>query len=131
MVKKWIVMSVIILGIIGLCVWENIYIQQSFSFLETRLNQIEQQLSQDEANIDLPQNVNELKKLHEEWRNKTTFLKMIVWHTGMKEVEINLSRITSYTEENNYEEAMVELHALLDFCDHYKNDFTVTLENIL
>ena len=56
---------------------------------------------------------------------------MIVWHTGMKEVEINLSRIQSYVVMNNFEETIVELNALKDFCLHYKDDFIITIENIL
>lgn len=131
MVKKWIIMSVITLAIIGLCVWENIYIQKSFEFLDAKLTKIEAQFEADELNVDSAKNINDLEALHKEWQKKTDILKMIVWHTGMKEVEINLSRITSYAEQNNFEEAMVELHALQDFCEHYKNDFTITPENIL
>lgn len=131
MVKKWIVMCVIILSIIGLCVWENLYIQNSFKFLLDRLTVIEAMLSENEDVINTQDNLNELAKLHEEWTDKTKVLKTIVWHTGMKDVEVNMSRIMSYTEENDYKEAIVELHALQDFCKHYRQDFTITIENIL
>lgn len=131
MVKKWIVMCAITLAIVGLCVWENLYIQKSFGFLLDRLTQIEMQLKENEEQVDTPQNISALETLHEEWREKTKVLKTIVWHTGMKDVEVNMSRILSYTEENNFEEAMVELHALQDFCRHYRQDFTISIENIL
>lgn len=131
MVKKWIVMCVIIALIVGLCVWENVYIQQSFTFLLNRLDAIEVQLSENEELINTEENILALTNLHEEWREKTKVLKTIVWHTGMKEVEINLSRVLSYVEQNDFKEAMVELHALQDFSKHYKQDFTITLENIL
>ena len=51
MVKKWIVMSVIILCIVGLCVGENLYIQDSFTFLRENLVQIQESLSVDTENI--------------------------------------------------------------------------------
>ena len=131
MVKKWIVMSVIILCIVGLCVGENLYIQDSFTFLRENLVQIQESLSVDTKNINTQENILALENLHTEWRKRAKVLKTLVWHTGMKEVEINLSRILTYTEQNDYKEAVVELNALLDFSDHYMNDFTINLENIL
>lgn len=131
MVKKWIVMSVIILCIVGLCVGENLYIQDSFTFLKENLVQIQENLSVDTENINTQENILALENLHTEWRKRAKVLKTLVWHTGMKEVEINLSRILTYTKQNDYKEAEVELNALLDFSDHYMNDFTINLENIL
>ena len=84
-----------------------------------------------EKKLDKEENILIIKNLHEQWRAKTNVLKTIVWHTGMKEVEINLSRILSYTEQNNFSEAMVEINALKDFCRHYADDFTITIENVL
>ena len=124
-------MAIIFALIVGICVWENLYISSSFSFLEDGLFKIEANIKQDEENIDKEENILLIKNLHEEWRKKTDVLKTIVWHTGMKEVEINLSRILSYTEQNNFSEAMVEINALKDFCRHYADDFTITIENVL
>ena len=124
-------MAIIFALIVGICIWENLYISSSFKFLEDGLFKIETSIKQDEENINSQENILLIKNLHEEWRAKTNVLKTIVWHTGMKEVEINLSRILSYTEQNNFSEAMVEINALKDFCRHYADDFTITLENVL
>ena len=91
MVKKWIVMSVIILCIVGLCVGENLYIQDSFTFLKENLVQIQESLSVDTENINTQENILALENLHTEWRKRAKVLKTLVWHTGMKEVEINLN----------------------------------------
>ena len=124
-------MAIIFALIVGICVWENLYISSSFSFLEDGLFKIETKIKQDEENIDKDENILIIKNLHEQWRTKTNVLKTIVWHTGMKEVEINLSRILSYTEQNNFSDAMVEINALKDYCRHYADDFTITIENVL
>ncbi|MCR5553558.1 MAG: DUF4363 family protein [bacterium] len=131
MKKKWAVMIVIILLIVGLCVFESIYIQNSFTYLYGELVKFEEKISEDENNIGSEENVAIIKDLHSSWQRRSDNLKMIVWHTGMKEVEINLSRIQSYVITNNFEEAIVELNALKDFCLHYKDDFIITIENIL
>ena len=124
-------MIIIFAIIIGICFWENLYISSSFTYLEDGLFKVETMIKQNEEKIDTQTNILEIKSLHENWRNKTKVLKAIVWHTGMKEVEINLSRILSYTEQNNFVEAMVEINALKDFCRHYADDFTITIENVL
>ena len=131
MKKKWAVMIVIILLIVGLCVFESVYIQNSFSYLYGELVKFEEKISVDENNIDSEENISIMKDLHSSWQKRSDNLKMIVWHTGMKEVEINLSRIQSYVMMNDFAEAIVELNALKDFCMHYRDDFTITIENIL
>ena len=130
MKKKWAVMIVIIVLIVGLCVFESVYIQNSFSYLYGELVKFEDKISPDK-DIDLEENISTIKMLHSNWQKRSDNLKMIVWHTGMKEVEINLSRIQSYVMMNDYAETIVELNALKDFCLHYKDDFTITIENIL
>lgn len=130
MKKKWAVMIVIIVLIVGLCVFESVYIQNSFSYLYGELVKFEDKISPDK-DIDLEENISTIKMLHSNWQKRSDNLKMIVWHTGMKEVEINLSRIQSYVMMNDFAEAIVELNALKDFCLHYKDDFTITIENIL
>ena len=131
MAKKWVVMIIILIVIVGICVWENLYISSSFDYLQDSLFKIETSLKQNPNEINTSENILLIKNLHEDWKKKTKILKTIVWHTGMKEVEINLSRILSYTEQNNFSEAMVETGALEDFCRHYADDFTITIENIL
>ena len=130
MAKKWAVMIGIILIIVGVCVIETNYIQNSFNFLLNEMNTVETKIRADGENINLPENIIFLENIHTEWRKKSEVLKMIVWHTGIKEVEVNLSRIKTYVEENNSEEALVEVHQLQDFSKHYKDDFKITLSNI-
>ena len=72
-----------------------------------------------------------LKTIHKNWQKRTKILKFFVWHTGFKDVEIGLSRITSYTEENDYTEAYTELNNLIDYCIHYCEDYKFNLQNII
>jgi len=129
--KKWVVMLGIILTIVGVCLIEHKFIQDSFEYLLNEMNKVEAAIVEDEDNINTARNINLLESVHATWKEKSKVLKMIVWHTGIKEVEVNLSRLTSYVNLNNSEEALVELHQLEDFCKHYKDDFVISLENVL
>ena len=99
--------------------------------MSDKLVVIEQSLAQTPDQIDTEENVNSLKQLHAHWQKHTQILKFFVWHTGIKDVEIGLSRITSYTEMNNYEEAYTELNNLIDYCNHYSEDYRFSIQNII
>ena len=109
---------------------ESKYIEQVFNELETDLLTLEAMLEENPDQIDTFENMEEIKALTQTWHKKAKKLKYLVWHTGIKDVEVGLSRIASYTTENNFTEAKVELNNLLDFSRHYSKDFKVLPENV-
>ena len=131
MVKKFIAVIIFLILIIGAGLYESHYIISSFEELVGELNNIKTELSLDPENIDTPENIGTLIEIHEDWQKHTQVLKFFVWHTGFKDVEIGLARITSYTEENNFTEAYVELNNLIDYCIHYSQDYKFSLQNII
>ena len=68
--------------------------------------------------------------MHIEWDKKTRVLKCLIWHSGVKDVETGLARVSIYVEENDYKEAAAELASLIDYCAHYLDDFHLSVENI-
>ena len=132
MVKKWIIIiSIILILTIG-CVVETNYINQSFLSLEETLGDYKELIENtSESNLSQNENVTYIENLHKEWQEKHKTLKSLIWHSGLKDVEISLSRIQSYVESNEKTEAMAELNALIDYLEHYSEDFTISIENIL
>ena len=120
-----------LLIVLGAGYFESHYITASFNELVGELNQIKTELSLSPENIDKPEYIGRLVSLHDDWQEHTEVLKFFVWHTGIKDVEVGLSRITSYTEENNYTEAYVELNNLIDYCKHYSTDYRFSIQNII
>ena len=131
MLKKFITVIVFLVLIAVAGYFESHYITHSFDDLVGKLNEIKTELSLSPDAIDTPENVGNLIEIHEFWQTRTQVLKFFVWHTGIKDVEVGLARITSYTEENNYTEAYVELNNLIDYCEHYKEDYRFSLQNII
>ena len=131
MTKKIIAIICFILLIITMGIFESNYIVTSFDELSSELVVIEQSLAKTPDTIDSEENVTALKGLHKKWQEHTKVLKFFVWHTGIKDVEVGLSRITSYTERNNYEEAYTELNNLIDYCNHYSEDYRFSIQNII
>lgn len=131
MVKKVIAILVFVAIIIATGIFESNYIIKSFDNLSDDLIVVESSLAKTPDAINTEENVTALKDIHENWQTHTKILKFFVWHTGIKDVEVGLSRITSYTEMNNYEEAYTELNNLIDYCKHYSQDYRFSIQNII
>ena len=131
MVKKWITISVIFVALVVGCAFEYNYVNKSFDYLHNELASYRLMLEENEDHIDSQENITFIEELHESWHKKVAILKALIWHTGIKDIEVGLSRIKTYTEENNVEEARTELEALIDYVQHYSDDFDLSLGNIL
>jgi len=131
MVKKWIIILsfIVVLGVA--CGLEYNYVNNSFEFLEQKLEDFKPLLDRDKEHIDIEENVAYVENLHKTWHKKSNVLKGLIWHTGIKDIEVGLSRIKTYTSENDYTEALAELDSLIDYVGHYSSDFTLSLENLL
>lgn len=131
MVKKWIVILIISVILVVSCALEYNFVNKSFAYLTEQLYTYKSMLEADEENINTAENVKFLEDLHNNWHKKEKVLKGLIWHTGIKDIEVGISRITTYTEENDFTEAEAELNALIDYVKHYSGDFDLSLENLL
>ncbi len=131
MVKKWIIIASIFVALVVSCVLEYRFVNGSFDSLQKSLQEFRPMLEETEENIDQQENIEYISDLHETWHKKVDGLKALIWHTGLKEVENGLSRVMTYTKENDYTEAMTELNALIDYVQHYSADFDLSLSNLL
>lgn len=130
MVKKWIIILTIIAGLVVGCYFESKFVNNTFKQMNSDLVVYQQMLDATQENINTEQNITYIENLHSQFRQKEKTLKALIWHTGLKDVEVSISRIKTYTEENDYTEALTETNALLDYCEHYSQDFKLSLENI-
>ncbi len=130
MVKKWIVMSVIAVALVVGCVLEYRFVNGSFDSLHSELVEFKMQIDENSEQIDTEENIGAIEKVHEKWHKEINVLKSLIWHTGLKDIEIGLARIKTYTEENDYTEASAELTSLIDYVQHYSDDFDLSLSNL-
>ena len=98
--------------------------------LISSLENFQQELDEHENNIDKATYIVKAKDIHENWHKKVKVLKCLIWHSGIKDVEIGLARVEVYIEENDYTEASAEISSLVDYLEHYSDDFSISLENI-
>ena len=130
MVKRWIVMGVLSVVLVFGCIFESIYVHNSFDWLINSLESLQIELAESKDKIDTEDFVVKSNQIHDDWHRKVVPLKCLVWHTGIKDVETGLARISVYIQENDYTEAYAEIATLIDSTAHYLDDFAVSVENI-
>ena len=131
MVNKWLIIISLAVVLIFGCIWESNFVNTSFDKLVKNLETYQVMLDESGENVDSEANIGYMENLHDEFHETEKVLKALIWHTGLKDIEVSMSRIIEYVQENNRTEAMVETNALIDYCKHYSLDFSVTMENIL
>lgn len=131
MVKKWIIILIVSALLISGCILEGKYVNQAFDEIVDDLYTYQAMLKNSGEDIDNQENIDFIDNLHDEFHKLERALKMLIWHTGLKDVEVGMSRILTYVEENNKTEALVETNALIDYCEHYSLDFKISGENVL
>ena len=119
-----------VLLIVG-CVFETHYVNNSLKWLINSLETLQIEITENKEKIDTKEIIDKSYAIHESWHEKVKSLKCLVWHTGIKDAEIGLARISVYIEENDYTEAYAEVASLIDYSAHYLDDFKISVENIL
>ena len=128
--KTWVIMISLLVLLVAGCVVETIYVNNSFNWLINSLESLQIEITENKDNCDQEKIIARSYKIHNDWDDKTKNLKCLIWHSGIKDIEIGMARICVYVDENNYTEAYAEIASLIDYCGHYIDDFTISAENI-
>lgn len=131
MVKKWITMIAIFILLIISFILESNYINSSLGELINSLETLQIELTENKDKINSEELIAKSYELHNSWHEKSKMLKCFVWHSGLKDIEVGLARISVYIEENEYTESYAEIASLIDYLAHYKDDFSISLDNIM
>lgn len=130
MVKKWIIMICLTIAIVVGCIFEARFIRSSLSWLINSVETIQVEITENKEKIDTEELITKIYDVQKNWHKKVGTLKCLIWHTGIKDIEVSLARIAVYIEENDYTESYAESASLIDYVAHYLDDFKISAENI-
>ena len=130
MVKKWIIMLILTIIIVVGCIFEARYIRKSFNWLINSIETLQIEITENKEKIDSEELITKAYNIQQNWHKKVGILKCLIWHTGIKDIEISLARIAVYIEENDFTESYAETASLIDYVAHYLDDFKISTENI-
>ncbi len=123
-------MITISIALIAGCIIEGIFVNKSFDDLIDSLEAYQVKLDENKDKIDTDELIYEINEINENWTKKIKYLKSLIWHSGIKDIEIGVARLIVYVEENDYTEASAELSSMIEFLKYYSEDFSFAIENV-
>ncbi len=128
--KRGFVIISIFLILIGLCIWEDIYLSSNLKILNEKAINIAQIAREAEnASDDIVKNA--ITDLDEFWAKTENWFCLVVNHINMEEAGEQISKIKTLSELNKKEELLVELDLLVYYSESYEHIIVPHIQNIL
>ena len=127
--KKLIISAIIALLLITVVVLEQVYLNNSFSQLEAKVDVLSQQVSLTE-NINTEQIQNTIYDLEEYWQNTEKVLCMTINYNDLHRIGEQLQRVKAYIEQNQKDDCVAEIEVLDFYAESFRTIFLTNFSNI-
>ena len=123
--KRLILAIAVVLLIIGMGVFEQIYIDKLYSATTAQAEAVKREIEKDVAGA-LPAAL-ELKK---SWLKKRSFLEAITPHNETKEMVLRIAELIGYIEARDDKSALATVEIILEMCDNTPHILSFHFEHI-
>lgn len=129
MVKKVICVIFIAMILFGLAITEIILLNKFIADFDDSVNELIVEYEEKKDNIiDVVPNIINLKS---KWDKTENALCLMFNHKDMTSITDCLSKLLSYTKNNNYDDGVVELYLLKEYSEKNPNIMGCNINNIL
>ena len=129
MVKRTIWVIIIALILVGLGTLEVIAVKKLITKLDNNVAELIPLYEENENDITfLTERVDNLKK---EWDSDESKLCLMFNHKDMSSITDSITKLRNYTESNNYDDAIVEVHVLKEYAEKNFHIMGFNIHNIL
>ena len=124
MVKTLVSIAISISILIGICIFESIFIRRTIHSVETALIQLETKTKMQTATKADALNV------QNEWQNKKKVMHIFVPHNDIGYIDYWLGEAVSYIETKNFDDALSKIQVLISIFDQIPEVYALNLQNI-
>ncbi len=110
--------------LIGICIFESIFIHKTINSVETALIQLETKTKMQTATKA------DALKVNEEWQNKKRILHIFVPHNDIGYIDYWLGEAISYIESKNFDHALSKVQVLISIFNQIPEVYSLSLQNI-
>ena len=110
---RTIVALILLVIIVSLGIFEQIYIGNVFEELKTRTEELMELIENEEHDAA----INKLKDTKEWWNKKSKIMDTIVPHLTLKDIGVQLSFVEGYMESNDSDQSMASCYVILGLCE--------------
>ena len=111
--QRMIFAVVIVLLIVGLGVFEQVYISRLYEDTEAQAEQVKAAVQEDVESA-LPV----AEKLKENWLEKRSFLEAVTPHNETKEMVLRIAELNGYVEAKDDKSALATAEIILEMCQN-------------
>ena len=127
--KKLIIISIILLALIGLGIYESIVSYKVYTEILTQCDVIEAIIK--EENFDNTKTNEKIKVISKKWVKHKEIAMVFSNHTAIKDFTQKLNTLTAYLEEGDKKESLSALYTLKVTAEFLLRETVPSLENIL
>ena len=125
MLKEIIISVIIVFFIISLDIVTQNYTKETVVNTSEKLSNLKEKMKNTEENIS-----NDIEKIYANWEERRKKLAYFIEHDELEKVEINLTNIRSFIEEDELAMAINEVDEAKFILEHIKEKNALELENI-
>ena len=124
MVKTILSIAISFSILIGVCVFESIFVRKTIHSVETALIQLESKTKMQTVTKTDALNV------QNEWQNKKKVMHIFVPHNDIGYIDYWLGEAVSYIESKNFDHALSKIQVLISIFEQIPEVYALSLQNI-
>ena len=110
--------------LVGICIFESVFIHKTINSVETALIQLETKTKMQTATKA------DALKVNEEWQNTKRILHIFVPHNDIGYIDYWLGEAISYIESKNFDHALSKVQVLISIFNQIPEVYSLSLQNI-
>ena len=130
MLKKTIHLVVIVIFLVGVCVWEEIAINTYLGQLDTVIVSLQAQVI-DQENIDSNALLFEVENLEDLWKQKENKFCVILDHQEVEVIGVEIARLKASVVNNDWNEFNVGLVTIQFYIENLSHILGLSVQNLL
>ena len=129
MVKRIIIIVVLFVSLIGLATYEVVSVDNIITSLETMVETLQVDISENKNNVNKV--TESVKKVQTYWNDHEENLCLMFNHKDLSAITDTLTRLFSYVENNDYDNAIAEVNLLKKYSEKNRHIMGFNLQNLL
>ena len=129
MVKRIIIIVVLFVSLIGLATYEVVSVDNIITSLETMVEKLQVDISENKNNVN--EVTEAVKKVQTFWNDHEENLCLMFNHKDLSAITDTLTRLFSYVENNDYDNAIAEVNLLKKYSEKNRHIMGFNLQNLL
>ena len=123
--KRLILAIAVVLLIVGMGVFEQIYIDRLYGATEEQATEVKHEIEKDVKGA-LPAAI----RLKENWLKSRSFLEAVTPHNETKEMVLRIAELIGYVEAKDDKSAIATVEIILEMCDNTPHILSFHFEHI-